>query len=182
MNKEYRELNEWLSSIEQCVSRLLEFKDKGELVKYNFNGHWLYSDTVTMDSAYIEITGKNKTDFDKAQDEYLEKLRIEREQAEIAAQNNIPNWIQRGHELFAEDKWNKWDEIVPIRVGNLYDGMELDNVLQIQEILLEDNEDAFDKAKKCMDNQGHSGMSWPLVCALIKEFCLHGEEFVTYLK
>lgn len=60
--------------------------------------------------------------------------------------------------------------------------MELDNVLQIQEILLEEKEESFNKAKKCMDDQGHSGMSWSLVCALIKEFCIHGKEFVAYLK
>ena len=182
MEKNYRELNEWLSPLERCVERLLEYKEKGELVKYEFNGHMLYSDTVTMDSAYLEITGKTKDDFDKEQEEWREKLRIESELAEKASQENIPNWIERGHKLLSEDKWEEWDKIVPIRASDLYHGMELDNTLQIQEILKSDySEESFEKAKKCMEEQGHSGMSWSLVCAMIKEFCTNGKEFVMWL-
>lgn len=182
MEKNYRELDGWLSPLERCVERLLQFKERGELVKYNFNGHWLYSDTVTMDSAFLEVTGKNKADFDKAQEEYFEKLRVERELAEKAAKENIPNWIEKGHKAFTEDKWEEWDKIVPIRAEDLYHGMELDNTLQIQEILSSEySEESFEKAKKCMEKQGHSGMSWSLVCAMIKEFCTYGEEFVMWL-
>ena len=182
MEKNYRELDEWLSPLERCVERLLEYKEKGELVKYNFNEHWLYSDTVTMDSAFLEVTGKNKADFYKAQEEWREKLRIESELAEKTARENIPNWIEKGHKVFAEDKWEEWDKIVPIRAEDLYHGMELDNTLQIQEILSSEySEESFEKAKKCMEEQGHSGMSWSLVCAMIKEFCNHGEEFVMWL-
>ena len=175
-------MDEWLSPLERCVERLLQFKERGELVKYNFNGHWLYSDTVTMDSAFLEVTGKNKADFDKAQEEYFEKLRIERELAEKAAKENIPNWIEKGHKAFTEDKWEEWDKIVPIRAEDLYHGMELDNTLQVQDILSNEySEESFEKAKECMEEQGHSGMSWSLVCAMIKEFCTHGEEFVMWL-
>ena len=182
MEKKYRELNEWLSPLERCVERLLEYKEKGELVKYNFNEHWLYSDTVTMDSAFLEVTGKTKADFDKEQEEWRENLRIEIELEEKAAQENIPNWIERGHKLLSEDKWEEWDKIVPIRAEDLYHGMELDNTLQIQEILSNEySEESFEKAKVCMEDHGHSGMSWSLVCAMIKEFCIHGEEFVMWL-
>lgn len=183
MEKNYRELDEWLSPLEKCVERLLSFKERGELVKYQFNGHWFYSDTITMDGAFLEITGKTKDEFDKFQKEYWEKLKRESELAEKAAQENIPNWIEKGHKVFSEDKWEEWDKIVPIRANDLYHGMELDNALQIQDILMGgNNEESFEKAKNCMENQGHSGMSWSLVCAMVKEFCVHGEEFIKWLK
>ena len=136
MEKNYREV-EFLCgwTIERAVIELLEYKEKGELVCGEFNGHMLYSDTVTMDGAYLEIVGKTKIDFDKAQEEWREQLRIERELAEKAAKENIPNWIEKGHKAFAEDKWEEWDKIVPIRAEDLYHGIELDNTLQIQEIL-----------------------------------------------
>ena len=91
MEKKYREI-EFLCgwNIERAVIELLEYKENGELVCGEFNGHMLYSDTVTMDSAYLEITGKNKNDFDKAQEEWREKLRIESELAEKTARENIP--------------------------------------------------------------------------------------------
>lgn len=183
MEKNYREI-EFLCgrNIERAVIELLEYKEKGELVCGEFNGHMLYSDTVTMDGAYLEITGKSKADFNKEQDEWRERLRVKSELAEKAAQENIPNWIEKGHKLLSEDKWEEWDKIVPIRASDLYHGMELDNTLQIQEILKADySEESFEKAKKCMEEQGHSGMSWSLVCAMIKEFCIYGEEFVMWL-
>lgn len=50
-------------SIEQAVNELLNYKKKEKLVYGKFNGVTLYSDTVTMDSAYREITGKSKAEF-----------------------------------------------------------------------------------------------------------------------
>ena len=86
MEKNYREI-EFLCGwdIKRAVIELLEYKEKGELVCGEFNGHMLYSDTVTMDSAYLEITGKTKADFDKEQEEWRENLRIEIELEEKAA-------------------------------------------------------------------------------------------------
>ena len=38
------------------------------------------------------------------------------------------------------------------------------------------------QAKKEIENQNHSGMSFGLVCAMVKEFCSRGQEFVEYVK
>lgn len=60
------------STIDEVVSGLLSYREKGELVVSKFNGVTLYSDTVTLDSAYQEITGKTKMEFD----DYLSNLCI----------------------------------------------------------------------------------------------------------
>lgn len=52
------------SSIEHAVNVLLDIKKDGGSVRGVFNGVMLYSDTVTMDSAYMEIVGMTKADFD----------------------------------------------------------------------------------------------------------------------
>jgi hypothetical protein len=181
MDKEYKKLDGWWN-LKECVEELLAHKAKGEFVKYNFNGHWLYSDTVTMDNAYLEVTGKTFDEFKKFEEEERQKLIKKMEEEEQAAKENILNWINQGHKLLSQEKWDKWDEIVPIRANDLYHGMELDNTLEIQKILSSNGkEESFEVAKKCMDDQGHSGMSWSLVCAMIKEFCTNGEEFVKWL-
>ena len=51
------------STIEQAVNELLNYKEQGKLVYGKFNGVFLYSDTVTIDSAYREITGKSQAKF-----------------------------------------------------------------------------------------------------------------------
>jgi Mg2+/Co2+ transporter CorC len=58
------------STVEQAVSILRNHRYNGEIVCGEFNGVMLYSNTVTMDSAYKEITGKSKEEFDK----YVESL------------------------------------------------------------------------------------------------------------
>lgn len=58
------------STVEQAVNILLNYRYNGESVCGEFNGVTLHSDTVTMDSAYKEITGKSKEEFD----EYVKSL------------------------------------------------------------------------------------------------------------
>ena len=57
----------------------------------------------------------------------------------------------------------------------------LERMKHINEKRNEHKKKTFEKAKVCMEDQGHSGMSWSLVCAMIKEFCEHGEKFVMWL-
>lgn len=86
------------STIESAVYELLAAKARGEQVYGDFNGHKLYSDTVTMDSAYTEIMGCTKAEFDKRQAEWRENYKKEeqaREQREqgysqMVASTRIP--------------------------------------------------------------------------------------------
>lgn len=66
MDKKYEQL-EFLpgSTIDRVVNELLSYREKGKLAVAKFNGVTLYSDTVTLGSAYREITGKSKAEFDE---------------------------------------------------------------------------------------------------------------------
>ena len=70
------------STIESAVYELLAAKARGEQVYGDFNGHKLYSDTVTMDSAYTEIMGCTKAEFDKRQAEWRENYKKEEQARE----------------------------------------------------------------------------------------------------
>lgn len=64
MGKKYGKIDFSLgSTIEEAVNELLKYKNKGKLVYGKFNGVTLHSDTVTLDFAYREITGKSKAEF-----------------------------------------------------------------------------------------------------------------------
>ncbi|WP_374723605.1 hypothetical protein [Calidifontibacillus erzurumensis] len=73
MDRKYEKIDFFLGiTLEQAVNELLSYKEKGKLVCGEFNGVILYSDTVTMDSAYKQITGKTKSEFDKSLQELKE--------------------------------------------------------------------------------------------------------------
>lgn len=180
MKKNYKEIDYLGNNIESTVKSLIKYKEKGELVCTEFNGVMLYSDTVTMDDAYISITGKTKAERDKAHQEWIENY----EKAEREYQKSIPSltepWKNKGREILSESKWEYWDRIVPIRLGDLYHGMELGCCLDIVKIL--NNNGTLDEAKAMIDSQDHSGMSYGLVCSMVREFCDRGQEFVDYVR
>jgi hypothetical protein len=180
MGKKYIEINFWGNTVEEAVNELLRYRNNEVLASGEFNGVMLYSDTVTMDSAYKEITGKTKTEFDESQRQWRENL----ERQEKEHKERIPElakvWMEKGRKILTEDKWGYWDEIVPIRLNDLYQGMELGACLDIVEIL--NSNGSLDQAKEVIEKQGHSGMSFGLVCAMVREFCERGSEFVEYIR
>ncbi|HBH4034450.1 TPA: hypothetical protein KSL09_003275 [Clostridioides difficile] len=173
--KEYKKINFDIGcSIEQVVNTLLDYDSKAIKVYGDFNGHKLYSDTVNMDEAYKKIIGHTKYDFDVMVKESIEEL----EEKKKIAISKIPEWIQRGHELFSKNKWNLWDNAVDARARDLYYGMEIDCILQIEEILQEETITSFKVAKLVLENQRHSGISSKVVYSMIKEFCTNGKTFI----
>lgn len=168
------------NTIEHAVNELLNYKEKGKLVCGDFNGHTLYSDTVTMDGAYKQIIGQTKSEFDKAQQEMRENLKRQEKEHKEQIPSLAKVWMEKGREILTEDKWEFWDKIVPIRLNGLYQGMELGCCLDIVKIL--NNNGTLDEAKEKIESQDHSGMSFGLVCSMVKEFCDRGNEFVNYVR
>lgn len=181
MNKIYEEV-EFLAgnTIEQAVNELLSYKEEGKLVSGEFNGVILYSDTVTMDSAYQKITGQTKAEFDKSQQEWKEMYDGKMKEHEDKIPELTKIWMEKGREILSEDRWEYWDKIVPVRLNDLYQGMELGASLDIVKIL--NNNGTLYEAKEKIESQNHSGMSLGLVCAMVKELSDRGNEFVEYVK
>ena len=73
-----------------------------------------------------------------------------------------------------------WAKCVPIRLDDLYRGMELGNCLEIVDQLNKGKQ--LEEVKPLIENQGHSGMSFGLVCSMVKSFCDRGNEFVAYVR
>lgn len=179
MNK-YKEIDFGFGNIESAVKELNQHKERGELVYGEFNGQKLYSDKDDLDSAYVKITGKTKAEFDEAErirhEEYEEQQRKHKE--------DIPKltkeWIEKGNAILDEKYHEKWAKCVPVRLGDLYQGMELGATLDIVKELNAGCE--LDVAKGIIEGQGHSGISFGLVCSMIKYFCDRGDEFVNYAR
>jgi predicted nuclease with TOPRIM domain len=181
MNKNYEEIEFCAGmTIKDAVKDLLRYKDKGILAKGSFNGIVLYSDTVSIDGAYQEIMGKTKAEFDKEQEDWRKDIQKRDQEFKESIPELTEMWIQKGKEVLTADKWDYWTEIVPYRLKDLYQGMELGNCLDIVKIL--NNNGTLEEAKEKISSQGHSGMSYSLVCSMVKEFCSRGNEFVEYVR
>lgn len=89
-------------------------------------------------------------------------------------------WIEKGKKVLEKKYHNLWEEVVPIRLSDLYGGMELGACLEIVAAL--NSGSRLDMAKEILDKQGHSGLSYGLVVSMVISFCSRGSEFAKYLK
>lgn len=162
-------------NLDECINMLYTYK---EPVCAEFNSS-IITNTISKDENYKRVTGMTEKEFKEKQDKYIKDLLNKMQQHEENAINKIPYWIEEGHKVFSKDKWKDWDEVVPIRAKDLYNGFELDCTLKIQDYL---KNKEFELAQYRLNRQGHSAMSYSLMKAMIREFCDNGEEFLEYLK
>ena len=165
-------------TIEEAVKYLRQLSYKtGKDYCGTFNGNTLSSD-MTVDEAYIKCIGKTFKEFKDEQ----EKMRQDLIRREEEHKKTIPElakyWITEGHKVLSQDKWDEWDRCVPIRLGDLYKGMELGQCLDIIKTV---KDNSIVAGIEVMKNQGHSGMSWGLMKSMIYTFCDCGNEFVEAL-
>ena len=149
------------------------------LVYAMFNGHPIYSDNLDIDEIYSRLSTYNagnkqkevELDYEKAEKEFQKK---------ISTLTKKYNALAKG--VIADDKLDQWYAIVPIRLRDIYHGMELDATLEIIKELNKatDSNTHFAEAKNIFDKQDHSGLSYGLVCAMLNMFAPNGVEFVKY--
>ncbi len=180
METNYRKIEFGFGNIESAVKELNQYKSRGELVCGEFNGQKLYSDIDDIDSAYKKIIGKTKAEFDgekqKINHEYREQQRKHKESIPELAKE----WIDKGNTILDEKYRENWVKCVPIRLDDLYQGMELKYCLDI--VIELNNGCSLNEAKAIIEKQGHSGMSFGLVCSMVKSFCDRGDEFASYVR
>lgn len=80
----------------------------------------------------------------------------------------VQQWLDWGKENLKPEVQELWEEIVPIRLDDLYEGMELVALKEVVEAYNDGN--PREEIKEILLNQGHSGMSYGLMCALIYNF------------
>lgn len=97
----------------------------------------------------------------------------------MSIEDKIESYKEEGKKYLITEKLDEWERILPIRINDLYGGMELDCCLDIAKCLKEND---IDKAVITIKSQDHSGYSWNLVVALVKCFSYNTEEFLEKIK
>ena len=74
-------------------------------------------------------------------------------------------YMKRGQEIIDPKLIGRWEECVDIRMGDLYQGWDLDAALDIIERL--NNGASLEEARRMLDEQGHSGSSFAITISII---------------
>jgi len=65
MKSKHKMIEVEAQNIDDMVAEFLEYHSRGEMVCTVFNGKTIYSDIVSIDSAYLDVTGKTKSEFEE---------------------------------------------------------------------------------------------------------------------
>ena len=166
-------------SIDSAVEFMKKWaEDNGEECFGDFNGHTLYS-TDTIDDAYRAVMDKTKAEYEKE----MQDWRDEYDRKEKEHKEKIPEltevYREKARGVILEDQYDYWDKVVPIRLGDLYHGMELDCTLDLCNIMRDKSVSYEKRIRKAYDkfmDQGHSGMSASLVASMLRTFCPDGND------
>lgn len=155
----------------------------GEICFGMFNDIKLLS-TYTLDECYRKITGKTKLEWEEEKRKDHEKYLREQEEWISKIPQKTKEYINKAKGIIPENKLEYWKKIVPIRLRDLYKGLELDCWLDLIKILnLEISKE--EKFKECEDlfiKQEHSGLSGSLVLGGLVELHPLGKDFYDFMK
>ena len=161
----------WKSLLEESIKT-------GEVCYGKFNDTEIRS-TDSLDDAYMKIMGKTKAEYEKEMQDWRDEWDRHKEEhkSRIPELSEVYKKAARG--VIREDQYEYWDKIVPIRLGDLYEGMELGSTLDLCKIMRDESLSYDERLRKAYDefnNQGHSGMSAGLVASMLRTFCPDGED------
>lgn len=143
-----------------------------------FNGKLIYS-TDTVDMAYMRILGKTKAEHDAEVQKWLDDRKRKEEEHKARIPEICEQYRKEARGLVLDEALEEWDRILEIRVGDIYKGMEMMNVLDCCRAMRETTltlEQRLRNAYKVFENAGHSAMSASLTQALLRRFCPDGNE------
>lgn len=167
------------SSIEDALQLLKEeARNQHCLCFCEFNGKELYS-TDTIDEAYIKVTGSNKAEAERKRKEWLDEYNRREAEHKSRIPDLTEEYRKKARGLVLDERLEFWDKVVPIRLGDIYHGMELQQTLDICAIMRDDTltyDERLRKAYKCFMDAGHSGMSAHLTASMIVSFCPDGAD------
>lgn len=167
--------------INGCMSTPLIGDDCIVTIKDAKTGEIIYSNPYYKDPLPIQkgiILGLEKGEkslaFEEESVKYWENYYKETYERTLKSIDNIPQWIEEGKKYIYPEKLDEWEECVCYRAADLYHGSELVNALQIMKAL--DEGKTLEEVKPMID-EGHSGMSFSMLCKIVLHFSKRGPEF-----
>ena len=166
-------------SIDSAWKKLLKESAECEDTCFGkFNDHEILS-TDTLDEAYVKVIGQTKAEFDKEMQDWQDDYERKKKEHQERIPELTEKYCKEARGVILEDQYEYWDKIVPIRLADLYEGMELGCTLDLCRIMRDESvsyDKRLRKAYKTFMDQGHSGMSAGLVAHMLRTFCPDGND------
>ena len=165
----------YINRLEDVAKFLVEARENGQNIAYNFNGHTLYSEFDTLDTCFLKVTGMTVEEHRIASEKWMKEFNERREKESQEAIASIPEWKKRGEALIYPQRKEEWHRCVESRAKDLYHGKDLVNAMEVMEAL--ELGKTIEEATKIADDANHSGASWGMMMRIVTTFSKRGPEF-----
>lgn len=147
----------------------------------SFNGIYFLSDDedLTSEFMYKTIIGQSREEYMQKREKSISEARQRDVDYKKFIAKRTSDLIKAGMEVLNKNYWEKWVDIVPVRVMDIYNGMDLEWFLELHQEL---SESTFEHCKMIFETQGHSGMSASYTFSLIQHFAPQYIPFVRFLQ
>lgn len=138
----------------------------------------------TIEDVYKKIYGKSKEEKVAEWAKFREEYDLKEQEHKAAIPALTEEYRAKARGVIPEESLELWDKIVPIRLWDLYHGMELDCWLELISVLNDESktkEERFAECKRLHIAQGHSGMSWNLVLSGLCQLHKLGKDCAEYI-
>lgn len=169
----------WIYNIDELVSLVSEYKEKGENIEFDFKNEKFYSLLDNEDSCYKKVTGLSKSKYIERQKKLHEEQLKRDEEEKQKAIENIPKFIEEGKKLIYPQRYKKWADCVEIRVEDIYHGKDLECALDVMKLL--NSGATYQQAYDLVKEQNHSGTSYSMVMSMITNFSKRGPAFYRFV-
>ena len=159
----------------EVVDKLIEYRNQGKHARYDFNGVILHSDDVTMDSAYLAVTGYTKEEFDRKLKEEEENFDKQMEEEYAQAEDSKEELIREGYELIYPERQDAWKNYVDDHVKSIFAGSEIRESLKLMRLLEEGA--PIIEVRRTMNDQNYSGYALKMIRKAVLVFSKRGPEF-----
>lgn len=176
---EAKPYEKWIYNIDELVSLINEYREKGENCFFEFKNEKFYSLLDNEESCYKKLTGMTKDEYVEKQERLRKEQERRDEEEKQRAIKNIPNWIEKGKKYIYPQRYKKWTECVEYRAEDIYHGMDLNCALEIMDHL--DKGVPFQQVYDIMKEQNHTGLSYSTVMSMITNFSKKGPEFYRFV-
>lgn len=140
--------------------------------------------TMSENKIFQILSGYDKDTYYQIENAARAERLETQQKLEEERKKNIPflieKYTERAKKIVEMQFLEKFIEIIPVRVNDLYNGMEIGASLEIIKSLNEGM--YFNEVKTIMENQNHSGASWGLVMRILIAFCKRGRLFYAFCK
>lgn len=174
-SREIIEIKLTRGTIEEAVSKLKKAHEEGKYAFVYIDGHILYSDNITLDSAYLTIKGKTRAQLEEVRQENRAKVLNQIMEERKSRGERIASLIDRGKEVIHPLKYNPWKNTVIKKIKGSYNGAEIEVALSIIE-KLDKNGNIKEAIEIFEKNYGRSDFN-DSVISLVFAFSTRGPEF-----